>query len=121
MPAGLRNTLIILAIAGLVYALPGGGDAADFVGSLLSTLLMFGLAFAGWRLYREHRVDIYSLGDTHRAMLYGAFAAAVVAAAGYDRLVREGNGAEIFIWFVLMGGASYAVVTVYRYWRSNAY
>jgi hypothetical protein len=118
--AGARNTLIILAIAGAVYALPGGSDAADFTGSLLSTLLLFGFVFAGWRVYRERRVEIYSLGDTHRAMFYGALGAGVVAAAGYDRLVRYGSGAQIFIWFVLVGGASYCLTMVYRHWRENA-
>jgi hypothetical protein len=116
LPAA-RNTLIVLAIAGAVYALPGGSNAADFVGSLLSTLLLFGLVFAGWRMYREHRVELYSLGDRNRALLYGAVGAGVVAAAGYDRLVRFGNGAQIFIWFVLVGGASYALFFVYRQWR----
>ena len=120
MPAAVRNTLIVLALAGAVYALPGGGDAANFVGSLLSTLILFGMVFAGWRIYRENRVEIYSLGDMHRALLYGALGAAVVAAAGYDKLVRYGKGAQIFIWFVLIGGASYALVVVFRHWRANA-
>jgi hypothetical protein len=112
--------VIILAIAGAVYALPGGGDAADFVGSLLSTLLLFGLVFAGWRMYREHRVEIYSLGDRHRALFYAAIGTGVVAAAGYERLVRFGSGAQTFIWFVLVGGASYALAVVFRHWREHA-
>ena len=120
MPAAVRNTLIVLALAGAVYALPGGGDAATFVGSLLSTLILFGMVFAGWRLYRENRVEIYSLGDTHRGLLYGALGAGIVAGAGYDKLVRYGSGAQIFIWFVLVGGASYALVVVFRHWREHA-
>lgn len=120
MPKGVRNALIVVLLAAAVYALPGGSDTADFAGSLLSTLLIFGFAFAGWRLYREHRVELYSLGDTHRALFYGALGAGIVAAAGYNRLVRNGSGLQIFIWFVLVGGASYALMVVYRHWREHA-
>jgi hypothetical protein len=119
VPTGLRNALIVLLLAAAVYALPGGSDAADFAGSLISTLLVFGFAFAGYRLYRDHRVELYSLGDTHRAMLYGALAGGILAAAGYDRMVRFGSGLQVFVWFVIVGAASWALVVVYRHWREN--
>ncbi len=56
MSAGLRNTLIVLALAFAVYAVPGGGDTASFIGALLSTAILGALVFIVVRLYREHRL-----------------------------------------------------------------
>lgn len=120
MSRAVRNGLIVVAIAAAVFALPGGGDAADFVLALLSTLIMVSFVVFGWRFYREHRVDIYSLGDQHRGALYGAIAAIVFALAGRAELLDTGAGT--LAWFVLMGLAAYALYRVFVQWRDvNAY
>jgi hypothetical protein len=111
-----RNVLIVLAVAAAVYFIPGGGDTASFVGALLSIGITLAFVLIGARLYREHRVEIYSIGDTHRALLYGAIGVAVLAMAAIGRLFDSGAG--ILAWFVLVGGASLALAEVIRRYRS---
>lgn len=113
----LRNAGIVLLLALAVYALPGGRTSADFIGALLSTLILAALVFVAWRMYREHRVALYSLSDRDRGLLYGAVGAIVLAAAGTDKLLN-GGGPGVLLWFVFVGGAIYAFVTVYRHFRA---
>src|SRR5262249_7701308 len=108
-----RNVAIVAVLAFAVFALPGGGTAANFFGALLSVLPTVGLGIFAARLYLEHRVEIYSLGDRHRGMLYGAFGVAVWTLAAGPKLFATGIGA--LIWFCLMGGASYALYMVWRH------
>jgi hypothetical protein len=116
MSDGTRNVLIVLAIGAAVYFLPGGGDTAQFVASVLSVAISLAFALIGARLYREYRVALYGLGDRHRALLYGAVGLAVLAMAAIGRLFDTGAG--IVMWFVLVGAASLALAEVVRHWRS---
>src|SRR5215469_9192301 len=75
----LRNIAIILTIAAAVYLLPGGGRAANTFESALWAAFGVGIAYLGLRLYREHRVTLYSLGDRYRALFYGAIGLGVFA------------------------------------------
>ncbi len=111
----LRNAAIVVVLALAVWALPGGGTAADFVAALLFVLITVGLVVFVGRLYLENRVEIYSLGDRYRAMLYGSAGVAVWTLAAGPRLFTTGLGT--LVWFVLMGGASYAVYLVWRHQR----
>lgn len=119
MSTTIRNVLIVLVLAGAVYAIPGGASSADFVASLLSVLITASIAFFGWRLYRENRVAIFSLGDRFRGMLYGAIGAVVLMMAARARLFETGPGA--LLWFAVVGAAVYALVLVFREYRQNAY
>jgi len=119
MTAGLRNTLIVMAIAAAVYFTPGGGKTADTVGALLSIAITVCFVLIGARMYRENRVAIFSLGDQHRSLLYGAFGVAVLAMAGRSRLWDTGAG--LLVWFALIGGASYALVVVWRYYKTYSF
>jgi hypothetical protein len=74
------------------------------------------IGFLGLRFYREYRVSLHSLGDRHRALLYGAIALAAVVVMGQKRLWQTGLGE--LIWFVLVGLVVYAVLVVWRYARS---
>ncbi len=118
MSVGLRNALIVLALAFAVYAVPGGGDTASFIGALLSTAILGALIFIFVRLYREHRLELFSLSDGWRGALYGAVGAAVFAMAARDRLWDTGAGT--FLWLAIIGAASYALVLVWRQYRSLA-
>jgi hypothetical protein len=110
-----RNFGIVALIALGVWALPGGGAAANFFGALLFVLLTIGLVIFAGRMYLEHRTDIYALGDRYRAMLYGAVGVAMWTLAAGGKLFDTGAGT--IVWFVLMGGAGYAAYTVYRHSR----
>ena len=113
-----RNAAIILGIAAAVAFLPGGWPAAAFFGTLLSVVMIAGLAWFAARLYSEHRVDVFGLGDRNRALLYGATAMIALTLTASSRLFETGIGT--LLWFVLIGGAVVALVSVWRAWRRYA-
>ena len=107
---------IVVAIAAAVYFLPGGGRAASTFESALWVLFSVAIAYLGVRMYRERRVAIHGLGDRHRALLYLGLAVGVFEWASRSRMWQTGLGE--FAWFVLLGFAVYALMDVYRRWRS---
>jgi hypothetical protein len=111
-----RNIAIILLVAAAVDLIPGGGRAADTFTAALWVLFGIGVSFLGLRLYREHRVAIYGLGDHHRALLYAGIALVVFLYAGQKRMWQTSFGE--LVWFVLAGMALYAFIEVYRRTRS---
>ena len=111
-----RNIAIIVAIAAGVYFIPGSSRATSTVEAVLGVAFGFAIAFFGLRMYREHRVAIHSLGDRHRALLYGAIAVGVFAAEARGRMWESGIGE--LAWFVLIGIVIYALMEVYRYSRT---
>ncbi|HEX4836918.1 MAG TPA: hypothetical protein VFV03_00105 [Solirubrobacteraceae bacterium] len=111
-----RNVAIVALIAAAVEFLPGGGRAAEAFAAALWVVFAAGLAFFAYRLYREHRVDIHSLGDRHRLLLYGAIAVGFLTAAAQPRMWQTGFGE--LLWFVLIGLAGYTLLAVYRYSRT---
>jgi hypothetical protein len=111
-----RNVGILLLLAAAVAFLPGGGRAANTFATALGVAFAIGLAYAGYWFYRQHRVDIYSLGDNRRALLYGAIGVGVVTLAAKDRMWVTGFGE--LVWFVLLALVVYTLFAVYRYSRS---
>ena len=111
-----RNIAIVLAIAAAVYFVPGGGRAASTFEAVLIVGFAVAFGYLGLRLYRERRVAIYSLGDRHRGLLYGAAAAVVFLAVSATRLFETGVGE--LVWFVLLAGVFYAAMEIYRHVRS---
>jgi len=93
--AGPRNVLIILAIAAAVYFVPSGGKVADTVAAVLGVAFGVVIALFAGRLYQEHRVALYSLGDHRRAILYGAIAVAMADGRGRNRVVRDPRGRRL--------------------------
>jgi hypothetical protein len=112
----LRNAAIVLLIAAGVYAIPGGGRAASTFEAVVYVLFGVAIGYLGLRFYREYRVSVHSLGDRHRALLYGAIALAGVVVMGQKRLWQTSLGE--LIWFVLVGLVVYALIVVWRYARS---
>jgi hypothetical protein len=110
-----RNVAIVALIAAAIYFLPGGGRAASTFEAVLLVAFGFGIAYLAMRLYREHRVALHSLGDRHRALLYGALAIAVFALTARARMWQTGLGE--LVWFALVGFVVYTVLAVYRRWR----
>jgi hypothetical protein len=110
-----RNVIIVLALAALVAFLPGGGTAAIVIGGALSTLILVSFVLLAARFYREHRIDLHSLGDLWRGVLYGAIGVAVLAMAARPRLWETGAGT--LAWAVLIAAAAYSLYLVWRHWR----
>ena len=97
-----RNVAILLLLAAAVAFLPGGGRAAATLrDDPRCGVRASGSAFAGLWFYRQHRVDIYSLGDRRRGLLYGALGVGVVTLAAKARMWETGFGE--LVWFVLLG------------------
>ncbi len=126
-----RNVAIILVIAAAVYFIPGGGRVASTVEAVVWVAFGFGIAFLGLRMYREHRMTLYGLGDGYRGLLYGAVVLAVFLYLVRSRLwytlqVRGGelvqvhrwSGVGEFVWFALAALVVYSLVAVYRHARS---
>ena len=112
MPETLRNVLIILALAAIVMLVPGGGNASA---GILQALVIVMLAAIGWfgvRLYREHRTDIYSLGDRNRGILYASAGLLALTVTATDRLWATGPGTVV--WVALVALACYGVYYVFR-------
>ncbi len=110
-----RNVLILLVIAAAVVVLPGGGRVAALIGALLSIVFAAGIAFFAGRTYMERRIELYSLDDRHRAILYGAVGGLVVTVAAASRLVATGPGALAMVAVICLCG--YGLFSVYQAWR----
>ena len=111
-----RNIAIIALIAAVVELLPGGGHAVEAFAAALWVVFAAGFAYFAYRLYRERHVDLYGLGDRHRALLYGALAVGFFTAAAQPRMWLTGFGE--FVWFALIGVCIYTLLAVYRYART---
>jgi hypothetical protein len=110
----IRNILIIVALALVVWLVPGGGTGSSTIYNLLTIVLTAGLLFFGYRLYMEHRATIFGLGDNQRALLYGCVAVACVALLATNRLWDQG-GLGALLWFALL---SLAGTGIYRVWKA---
>ncbi len=108
----VRNLLIILVIAALVVAIPGGGTAASVATQAVSLGFLFAIAWIASRLYREHRTTIYSLGDRRRAIVYVALGAVTLTLSASARLFATGPGTVA--WLVIVAGAAFTVFAVFR-------
>ena len=112
MTSTVRNVLIILALAAVVMLVPGGGNAGSAILELLVIAMLASLAWLAVRLYREHRADIYGLGERNRAILYGAIGVATITLIATDRLWDTGPGT--LAWLALMALAGYGAYVVFR-------
>ena len=112
MPETLRNVLVILALAAVVMLVPGGGNASAGIIQALVIAMLASIAWFGVRLYREHRSDIYALGDRNRGILYASAGLVALTVTATDRLWATGPGTVI--WVALVALACYGVYYVFR-------
>jgi hypothetical protein len=110
--ATARNVLIILALAAVVMLVPGGGNASAAILQALLIAMLAVIAWFGVRLYREHRTDIYSLGDRNRGILYASAGLVALTVTATDRLWSTGPGTVV--WIALVALACYGVYYVFR-------
>jgi hypothetical protein len=109
-----RNIAIVLVIAALVDVVPGGGNASSTVLEFVYLAFFGAFVWVASRLYREHRTSLYGLGTRRRAIAYGAVGVIVVTLTGTDRLWHNAGAAGNIAWLVLLGGAGYALYSVFR-------
>lgn len=109
----IRNAAIVVALAVIVWQVPGGNTASMVVRNLLSIILLGGLVFFGYRMYMEHRTDLFTLEDRLRAILYASLALTVVTVVATSRMWNSG-GPYALLWFAMLGFASYGLFYVFR-------
>ena len=110
-----RNVAIVLALAAAVALIPAGGFAAGLLLWLLGIAFWAIIAWFCARMYREHRMALFMLGDRMRALLYASIGVAVLTVSATNRL--WGTPAGLIAWFALIAAASYGVFEVWRYSR----
>jgi hypothetical protein len=110
-----RNILIVALVALGFWALPGGKPTMNVILALLSIAFFAAIAFACYRVYREHRFTIDSLQPIQRAVLYGSIGLAILTFAASSRLLK---GPGIFVWLFLLALAAYGVFWVFQRYRS---
>jgi len=111
----VRNVAILALIALAIVAIPGGTRVAELISAALSLLVSALFAYFVGRLYRDHRVDIYSLGDTDRGIVYAAIAGIVVMLAAAQEFNTSGGS---LIEVAALGICAAGLIRVYQVWRS---
>src|SRR5215218_6785410 len=91
---------------------PGGGNASAGILQALVIAMLASIAWFGVRVYREHRSDIYSLGDRNRGILYASAGLVALTVAATDRLWETGPGTVM--WVALVALACYGLYYVFR-------
>jgi hypothetical protein len=106
---------VVMLIALALVVLPGGGNALDVVLTLLTVTFLGAIAYLGYRLYRQYRMDIDSLEPNLRLALFGSVGLAILTFVATDRLFDEG-GIGVLLWFALLALCSYGL-----YWTWTRY
>ena len=109
----IRNFAILVLLAVAVWQLPGGGTAANVIQNILGIIFAGGLVFFGFRMYMEHRQDLFMLEDRARALLYFSLVMIALALIATPRLFGEG-GIGVIIWLTVIGAGVYGCVVVWR-------
>lgn len=106
---------VIMLIALALVVLPGGGNALDVVLTLLTVAFLAAIAYLGYRLYNQYRMDIDALNPNLRLALFGSVGLAILTFVATDRLFDEG-GIGVLLWFALLALCSYGL-----YWTWTRY
>jgi uncharacterized protein involved in cysteine biosynthesis len=106
---------VVMLVALVVVVLPGGGNALDVILTLLTVAFLGAIAYLGYRLYHQYRLDIDSLDPNLRLALFGSIGLAILTFVATDRLFDEG-GVGALAWFALLAICSYGL-----YWTWTRY
>lgn len=112
-----RNWAIVLLVALLITASPGGDSGLNVLMSALSIAFFTAIALFVYRMYHEHRFTIDSLSDRQRVVLYGSVGVALLNFTATSRLFDAG-GLGIVVWLMILGLCSYGLMWVYMSYRS---
>ncbi len=113
----LRNFAIVIAIAVVVWKVPGGGTAATTISNVLGIMFIGAAMFFGFRMYMEHRETIFSLEERQRALAYGALALAVFALVATRRM-WDASALGAFLWLAMLGASVWALYSVWRAYKT---
>ena len=109
--------MIIAALAFIVAAVPGGGEAARAIVTALTIGFLVALGLIGYQLYRQNQLALLALEERSRTMLLAALGAIVLMLAGADELTASGVG--LLIWLLVLGLSIFALVRVWGEARSS--
>ena len=109
----IRNVLIIIGLALVVWLLPGGNTGSATIYNVLTIVLTAGLMFFAYRLYMERRSTIFGLEDRTRGILYAAVGLAALAIIGTKKFWDSG-GLGALLWCAMLGLAAWGIYTVWR-------
>jgi len=113
----IRNILIIVVLAAIVWRVPGGATAGSTISNILSIIFVGGLLFLGFRLYMEHREAIFGLEERQRGVLYAGLALIAITLVATRRMWQDGGSLGAVLWLALIGAGVYAVYGVWRAYR----
>ena len=106
-----RNIAIIMLLALGVAFVPGGGNAANAILTILTLGFLAGISWFLYTMARENRFTLDTLSDGSRALLYGALGLITLLIAGTDEFFETGGGT--LAWILLLGGC---VAAIWRVW-----
>jgi hypothetical protein len=106
VPPVLRNILIIAVIAAIIAFVPGGGTSSGVIVQAISMAFLATIVWLASLMYRQHRVALYSIGESRRAALYAAAAVLTITLTATNRLWTNSLGGVL--WLILVGGSLYA-------------
>ena len=113
--AGKFGIVALLALA--LLALPGGGAALNIALTALTIAFFAAIAVLGYRLYREHQLELDSLTTSERLVLYGCVGVAFLTFTATNRLFDQG-GVGVLAWLALLALCSYGIFWVWTRYRS---
>lgn len=106
----VRNVLIVVGIAAVISLSSTASAGAVVLRSLLGFLILAGMLYFGYVLWRENRSRLSYLSASRRALLIGAAAIAVIAVITSPLWVTGFAAAIGF--FALLGVCGYAIYRV---------
>jgi len=112
----LRNIAIVIALAVVVWKVPGGGTASLAISNLLGLIFIGGMLFFGYRFYMENRETIFGLGERTRGVLYASLALAAITLIATSRMWDAG-GVGAVLWLAFIGLAAWGLFSVWRVYR----
>jgi len=112
----LRNIAIVIALAVIVWQVPGGGTSAATINNILGLIFIGGLLFFGYRLYMENRDTIFGLGERQRGILYASVALGAITLVATQRMWDSGGLGAVF-WLAFISLAAFGLYSVWRAYR----
>ena len=112
----IRNIAIVIALAVVVWKLPGGDTASLAISNLLGLIFIGGMLFFGYRFYMENRETIFGLGERPRGILYASIALAAITLIATRRMWDAG-GIGAILWLAFIGLAVWGLYSVWRLYR----